>query len=182
MVCLEASTFDVGWISELDPLWQDDSMTFLLNPEAILFGNVITQSACGFDCMKASISTPTDALFWCSGCQGSMYPLNGRVQAHQTSLQSSLLVTSRMLYKLHRQLMLPITSGQEALCQPVPAPIIKKSQYRTQMINPLPASDSFFGCQQLGKASIIYETGREFPIQGEDFGFMIWRKRNCCLL
>ena len=182
LYCLEVSTFDVGWITEVDPLWQDDQLTFLLNPESILFNNLITQAACAADCVTATVYRAIDPLFWCSGCQGSMYPLNGRMQHHVNSLQSSLLTTSRVLYKMHRQLMLPITSGQEALCQPIPAPIIKKSQYRTQMINPLPAPDTFFGCQPLGKSSLIYETGREFPIKGEDFGYMIWRKRNCCLL
>ena len=182
LMCLEVSTFDIGWITEIDPLWQDDQLTFIINPEAMLFNNLITQAACAADCVASSVYTALDPLFWCSGCQGSMYPLNGRVQHHVNSLQSSLLTTSRVLYKMHRQLMLPITSGVEALCQPIPAPIIKKSQYRTQMINPIPAPDTFFGCQPLGKSSLIYEMGREFPIKGEDFGYMIWRKRNCCLL
>lgn len=182
LMCLAVSTFDIGWITEIDPLWQDDQLTFIINPEAILFNNLITQAACAADCVASSVYTALDPLFWCSGCQGSMYPLNGRVQHHVNSLQSSLLTTSRVLYKMHRQLMLPITSGVEGMCQPIPAPIIKKSQYRTQMINPIPAPDTFFGCQPLGKSSLIYEMGREFPIKGEDFGYMIWRKRNCCLL
>lgn len=182
MLCLEISTFDIGWISELDPLWNDDQLTFLLNPEAILFNNLVTQAICAGDCISAMATKPIDSLFWCSGCQGGMYPMNGRIQNHKTSLQSSLLVVSRMLYRLHRQLQLPVTSGEAALCQPYPSPIIKKSQYRTQMINPTPAPDMYFGCQPLGRSTIHYETMREYPIKGEDFGYMIWRKRNCCLL
>jgi len=182
VLCLEISTFDVGWISEVDPLWNDDQMSFLLHPEAILFANLIGQAVCAADCVAASVNKALDPLFWCSGCQGSMYPMNGRVQHHRTSLQSSLLTTSRMLYRLHRQLQLPVTSGEAALCQPYPSPIIKKSQYRTQMINPVPATDINTGCQPLGRSSIPYETLREIPVTGEDFGYLIWRKRNCCLL
>jgi conjugal transfer pilus assembly protein TraU len=181
-LCLEVSTFDVAWITEVDPIWNDDQMSFLLNPEAILFGNLAAQAICAADCLAATFNTSLNPLFWCSGCQGGMYPMNGRIQHHKTSLQSSLLTTSRMLFRLHRQLQLPITSGQEALCQPIPAPIIKKSQYRTQMINPIPAPDTYFGCQPLGRSTIHYETMREIPITGEDFGYLIWRKRNCCLL
>jgi conjugal transfer pilus assembly protein TraU len=182
LLCLELSTFDVAWITEVDPLWNDDQMSFLLNPESILFNNLIAQAVCVADCAAATVHNPLDPLFWCSGCQGSMYPMNGKVQHHKTSLQSSLLTTSRMIYRLHRQLQLPLTSGPEALCQPIPFPIIKKSQYRTQMINPTPSPDMFSGCQPLGRTSIHYELIKEKPIVGEDFGYLIWRKRNCCLL
>jgi conjugal transfer pilus assembly protein TraU len=49
LMCLEVSTFDIGWITEIDPLWQDDQLTFIINPEAILFNNLITQAACAAD-------------------------------------------------------------------------------------------------------------------------------------
>ena len=78
-LCLEQMSFDIFWITEIDPLWQDDALTFLLNPEAILFGNPIAQAACAADCVKSTTGLPFDSLFWCSGCQGGMYPLNGRI-------------------------------------------------------------------------------------------------------
>ncbi|XEO10470.1 TraU family protein [Orientia tsutsugamushi] len=28
----------------------------------------------------------------------------------------------------------------------------------------------------------MWQAGREFPVNGEDFGYLIWRKRDCCLL
>lgn len=180
-LCLEASGFDIAYISELDPLWQDDELTFLLNPESILFSNPIAHAACAADCAAATVRTPFDFLFWCAGCQGGMYPLNGRVQAHINGVQSSLLAAERMAYKLHRQLSLWGTSGEEALCQPYPMPIIKKSQYRTQMVNPTPTTGSK-GCVPLGRSSTLYEANKEIPIIGEDFGYLFWRKRNCCAL
>ncbi len=76
-LCLEASSFDVAYLSEIDPLWQDDELTTLLNPEAALFTSPLAQAACSADCISASAKLPMDELFWCSGCQGPMYPMNG---------------------------------------------------------------------------------------------------------
>jgi conjugal transfer pilus assembly protein TraU len=177
--CLEASGFDIAYVTELDPLWQDDELTFLLNPEAVLFGNPIAQAACAADCLASTVHLPMDSLFWCAGCQGGMYPMNGRIKGHIGSVQSSLLAAERMTYKLHREGLAWGTSGQAALCQPYPMPIIKKSQYRSQLINPV-ATTGEGGCVPFGKTSTLYESGKEIPVIGEDFGFLIWRKRNCC--
>jgi conjugal transfer pilus assembly protein TraU len=48
-VCLEKASFDVAYVTELDPLWNDDETSFIINPEAALFGNPIAQAACGAD-------------------------------------------------------------------------------------------------------------------------------------
>lgn len=177
--CLEVSGFDIAYITELDPLWQDDELTFLLNPEAVLFGNPIAQAACAADCIASSVYLPFDTLFWCAGCQGGMYPMNGKITGHIGSIQSSLLAAERMTYKLHREGVEWGTSGVLALCQPYPMPIIKKSQYRSQLINPM-STIGIGGCVPFGRTSTIYEFGKEIPIIGEDFGYLIWRKRNCC--
>ena len=180
-ICIEIDGFDVAYITELDPLWQDDELTFFINPEALLFGNLIAQTACAADCVKATMGLPFDILFWCAGCQGGMYPMNGRVQAHYGSIQSSLLMVERILYKMHRQLMAWVTSGEAALCQPYPSPIIKKSQYRSQLTIPTPMIGPK-GCKQLGKSNVLYDSMKEIPVKGEDFGWLVWRKRNCCAL
>ena len=48
-LCLEQQSFDVAYITELDPLWNADELSFILNPEAVLFGNPIAQAACAVD-------------------------------------------------------------------------------------------------------------------------------------
>ncbi|MYI70242.1 MAG: conjugal transfer protein, partial [Boseongicola sp. SB0673_bin_14] len=68
--CLEAGGLDIAWVSELDPAWLDDELSFLLNPEAALFANLPAQAACAADCAAASAGLPMDRLFWCAGCQG----------------------------------------------------------------------------------------------------------------
>ncbi|MBF0249812.1 MAG: TraU family protein [Alphaproteobacteria bacterium] len=179
-LCMTESSFDIAYITELDPLWLDDELTFLLNPEAVLFANPAAQAACAADCIAASAHLPLDSLFWCGGCQGSMYPLGGNVSGHVGSIQSALMTTERMAYKLGREFVLLGSSGTEALCRKVPRPVLKKTEWRTQQTNPVAATSGPFACNPLGRSSVPYEAGKEIPLTGEDFGFLIWRKRNCC--
>jgi conjugal transfer pilus assembly protein TraU len=174
-VCMESGSFDMAYMTELDPLWGDDTLTFILNPEAVLFSNPVAQAACSADCIKSSVGIPFDSLFWCAGCQGSMYPLDGHIQGHVGSIQSALLATERFIYKLHREGLAQGTIGDGAWCGTYAMPFMKKSQYRSQLVVPVPSD-----CYQFGKTTTLYEAGREIPISGEDFGFLIWRKRNCC--
>lgn len=179
-ICLEAASVDIAYITELDPLWLDDELTFLINPEAVLFANPIAIAACAADCVAASVGMPLDPLFWCAGCQGSYYPLDGRLPNHVGSIQSSLLAAERFIYKLHRELVLWAEGGPEAICGKYPMPVVRKSLYRSQITNPVPGPWGLFGCNPLGRSTVLYETGREVPVIGEDFGFLFWRKRNCC--
>ena len=181
-VCLEKEMFDINYITELDPLWNDDEIAFILNPEAVLFGNPIAQAACAADCLAASSGFPLDVLFWCAGCQGSMYPFTGTLSGHVGGVQGSLLAVEKMIAKLHREGMLRGTIGRQPWCDnKYPMPIIQKSQYKTQMVYPTPSTASR-SCHPLGRSEALWATGKEFPYQGEDFGYLIWRKRACCLL
>jgi len=180
-LCLEKQSFDVAYITELDPLWNADELSFILNPEAVLFGNPIAQAACAADCAATSTGFPMDSLFWCGGCQGSLYPFTGNSTAHIGGVQASLLLTQRMMAKLHRELLLWGTSGREGLCDKYILPIIKKTQYKTQMTYPRPTTRGPMACNPLGRTEVIWGSGREFPYKGEDFGYLIWRKRNCCI-
>lgn len=179
-VCMEKAQVDVAYITELDPLWNDDETSFIINPEAALFANPIAQMACAADCALASSGFPNDALFWCGGCQGSMYPFTGKVPAHSGSVQATLLLTQRFMAKLHREGLLWGYVGSEGLCDKYPMPIIRKTQYKTQMTYPVASTVN--GCHPLGRSDMLWSAGRSYPHKGEDFGYLIWRKRNCCLL
>ena len=180
--CLEGGSLDIAWTSELDPAWLDDELSFLLSPEAALFANLPAQAACAADCAAASAGLPLDPMFWCAGCQGGMYPLTGNVAAHVGGVQASLLAAQRLVYRLHRAGVAWGTSGSAALCGKYPMPVMKKSQYRWQMTQPVPATTPRTGCNPTGRSSVLWETLRELPVSGENFGYLLWRKRNCCLL
>ena len=175
-----ATYFDLAYLTEFDPLWNNDILAFILNPEAILFGNPIAQAVCAADCVASTVWKPLDVLFWCAGCQGTMYPFTGNNAEHHTSIQSSSLSVERFHFKLHRQLMAWDTSGPEAICSPIPMPIIKKSQYRIQTTIPIPGLGPY-GCTPYGRSTVLHESFKEIPVKGEDFGYLVWRKRTCCM-
>lgn len=177
-LCLEANSIDVAYMTELDPFWGDDEKGAILNPEGILFGNPLAQAACVADCVASSAYLPLDPLFWCGGCQGSLYPFSGTIGDHTGGVQGSLLAGARLMAKLHRQGLLWGYYGIEGLCGKYPMPIMRKSQYRLQMTYPIPQTST---CQPLGATEGIWQSGREYPYKGEDFGYLIWRKRDCCL-
>jgi len=185
-LCLEKGDFDIAYLTELDPTWKDDELTFILNPEATLFANPVAQMACAADAAAAAAALPIDTLFWCAGAQGTMYPMNGHVQEHVGGVQASTLMAERMTYKMHREGLVWDSTGRttppfhQELCNQTPAAIIPKSRYRYQMVYPLPATTYPNGCQPFGHTTAVWGAGREFPYKGEDFGYLIWRKRNCC--
>ncbi|RYE14754.1 MAG: conjugal transfer protein [Sphingobacteriaceae bacterium] len=181
-LCLETGSLDLMYISELDPTWNNDELSTILNPEAMLFGNHIAQTACSVDCGLANKGFPSDKLFWCAGCQGGIYPFGGFVEHHTGGVESSTLLVERVMAKLHRIGLAMETSGSDALCEKKISPIIKKSQYKLQMTYPIPNSNGPMACNPVGRTTSIWGVGREYPSNGEDFGYLIWRKRNCCVL
>ena len=180
-LCLEQSSVDILYLTEIDPLWQDSELSLIINPEAVIFNNPLAVAACAADCVAATAHLPIDPLFWCAGCQGTMYPLDGNVSAQYGHVQGSRLALDRFIYKLHRELIEWGTSGEEALCGKVLMPIIKKSQYRIQATNPVPSTFGPGTCPPIGAVTAI-GSGQMIPVIGEDMGYLVWRKRNCCVL
>lgn len=181
--CLDKQGFDLGYMTELDPLWADSEATFILNPDASLFTNVVAQAACSADCVAASAGFPINTLFWCAGCQGSMYPLTGWVGAHISGIQASTLLTQRMTNKLHREGLMWNASGTESLCSYSIQPIMDKTNYKMQLLHPSAATSKVNGkcCNPYGRTTTIWQAGREMPYAGgENFTYQIYRKRDCC--
>ncbi|MFZ1592974.1 MAG: TraU family protein [Chitinophagales bacterium] len=183
-ICLEESTFDLAYISELDVMWNDETLQSLLNPESILFGNPISQAACVVDCASSTVNLPIDSMFWCAGCLGNIYPFSGANADHVGGIQSSSLYTTRIIAKMHRMGLAQETSTSDGsingkICRKSRALKIKKSQYKLQMVNPK-SSSSDLGCWPLGLTDMAYSSFKEYPYDGQDFGYLIWRKKNCC--
>lgn len=186
-LCLGNDAFDVAYLSELDPLWNSDELTNLLNPEAVLFANPIAQAACAAECVASSAgSLPLDALFWCNGCSGGLYPINGTVNSHIGGIQASHHVAMKMQARMHRVLAARKTRGTSNahLCKIVGnlEPVIHKSQYRHQLSRPSAKVNGRYACAPPGFSTQLIDTLQEIPASGESFGWVTWRKRNCCAL
>jgi conjugal transfer pilus assembly protein TraU len=183
-VCVEQSAFDLAYVTELDPSWNDDQLSMILNPEVVLFANPIAIGACAADCVAASTGFGIREMFWCSGCNGFVYPFDGHVQAHVGGVQASSLLVHRMLAKMHREMLAMSYHGEGAVCAPHFEPLMDKTAYKTQLLYPIPNTGKDANgrcCQPLGRTTVDWGAGKEYPIKGEDFSYMIFRKRNCCV-
>ena len=176
--CIGKSGLDMAYISELDPLWNDDQWSLLINSEAGFFANPIAQASCIADCAASSIGKPQDMLFWCGGCEGSLYPFTGNVSHHTGAVQASSLLVQRVIAKLHRSMVLKGYEKNE-YCEAKLIPIFKKSLYKTQMIYPVTQTEG--PCHALGASDVIWGAGKSYPVKGEDFVYLIWSKKQCCL-
>lgn len=180
--CLEQTGFDIAYITEIDPTWSDSELTLILTPEAFLFGGPLAAAACAADCVSSTAGFGATPLYWCAGCNGLAYPMNGYVQAHISRVQASSLIVQRMTAKMHREMLMWAASGSQGQCGYYPQPVMDKSNYKFQMTYPVAQTDKLDGkcCQPYGRTTLIWGAGKEIPFAGEDLSYMVFRKRNCC--
>ncbi len=176
----DVSNYSLLYLTELDPTWNDDELAAILNPEALLFANPIAQAVCAADCVAATGGFPLDPLFWCAGCQGSLYPFTGTVTGPVGEVNTAALLAARSLAKLNRGYFEGLTSTSAALCGKVYTGFIRKSQYRLQLLSPLPNTTTPSCCSPIGRSSLLWGSGKAYPVYGEDFSFLVWRQRDCC--
>ena len=174
-ICLEMTGVDIGYMTEVDPLWQDDGLTALMQPEALLFANPISNFACMADSIASQVYAPLDPLFWCKGSWGNAYPMTGRVVSGDY-ITAAASAGASLIYKLHRQLIAWGSWGQAGLCGYYPAPIWRKSAYRMQLMAPVPNPLA----NVIGQHDMIWGAGRNIPGVSTNFGFMLFKKRECC--
>jgi len=182
--CLDPGGFDLAYMTELDMSWNEDDVALLLAPESLLFTNIIAIAACGADCIAATTGFPIEAMAWCAGCQGHMYPLTGNVPARLGGVQATALIMQRMATKMHRQLIAHRTHKMDALCGARVDPILDRRSYKSELLYPIPTTEKFDGrcCQPLGRTTLLYESGKEYPIKGEvGWAYLMFKKKNCCL-
>lgn len=182
-VCMESGGIDLIYLTEVDPLWNNDELTNILNFESALFSNPIVQATCAIDCVAASTFLPVPFMFWCAGCNGPMFPLDGFVPAHIGGVQAASLVSQRLTHKLQRELVEWTFHTYAAVCGPFPNPIIDKVAFKQQILYPVPqTAKAPYCCNWQGNTTVFTGAGKEYPYEGEDFSFMLYRKRVCCVL
>ena len=180
--CLLQVPWDIGYMTEVDASWNNPELSSIFNADAGLFASPVAIAACAADCVAATYNVGIQALFWCAGCQGSKYPQTGWIAHHNGLVDSTLLVTQRLMFKLHKSFISWRYHGWTTLCGPMPAPVMDHRAYKTQMLGPIPQTQPVFGkcCSPFGANSVTWRAGKEFPIQGEDALYLLFRKRNCC--
>lgn len=179
--CLETAPWDLAYLSELDPLWDDTVTSFLLSPDAALFTSAASGGACAVDCATALLGTSLNSLYWCSGCQGRVFPLSGWMAAMTGSVQAWHLMAHRFAQKLTREGVLFSGHGARGQCGPYMQPLFQKDVWRTQLVYPSRNASGSPCCQPLGRSTALLGPYRTTPMTGEDGAILLWRKRDCCM-
>lgn len=181
--CIEQAPWDLAYLSELDPLWDDSLSSFLLAPDAALFTMGAAFGACAVDCIAASAGASLPALYWCSGCQGAVFPISGWMAADTTHLQAWELMAHRFALKLSREGLLWSAHGKDGQCGPYLQPILRKDVWRVQLAYPSRGTEKTAGacCAPLGRTTAFRAAFKTPPVSGEDGAILLWRRRDCCM-
>jgi conjugal transfer pilus assembly protein TraU len=134
--------FDLMYLSEVDPLHNNDLLALLLNPESLIMANPAGVAWCSIDCATTTADAQREEFYGCAGCDGFLYPLTGNVPAQKDPVAGSSLITQRVLAGLHRKGLADKTIGDEAMCGTSYFPTIPRSQYKFSMIYPVPEAGS----------------------------------------
>lgn len=178
-ICMDFSAFDLGYMTEVDPRWDDAELAALLTPETVLFANPAAQLACIPDVMAATAKHTINQLYWCQGAWAKVFPITGFVTHTGTPVQSQAGAMGRTIFNLHRSFVLWGTMGEDAMCHRVPMPIWKKAQYKWQLLWPMRDRN----CRVIGEPGFMWSGGKNppFPNRNPDnFVNLLWRKRDCC--
>jgi conjugal transfer pilus assembly protein TraU len=143
----------------------------------------VAVAACAADCVAATAGFGIPEMFWCAGCQGGLYPLDGHVPYHNGGVATAALLAQRLTAKMHRELLAWAWHDSSGLCGPYFEPVMDKRYYKTQLTYPVANTTKDNGrcCQPFGRTTAVWGAGKEYPVRGEDFAFMLFRKRNCCV-
>lgn len=173
--CLEYDkSFDVAMISEVLPTWNSDILALIINPEAILFANPAAQLACAADATSAMFNRPINALYWCAGGWGSVYPLAGSATATDY-VEGNALIAARMVYLMGRTGLLEEFNPNG--CTRSFVKFWNKDRYKFQQMKPVRAARAV----HIGKPGILWTSGKHPLVSKDNFTWMTFRKVNCCV-
>ncbi|MGV8056699.1 MAG: TraU family protein [Smithellaceae bacterium] len=175
-MCQEMTSTDLVGLSEIDPLWQDDELAVLIQPEALLYANYAAQLSCIADAISSNAGYSTSPLYWCVGSSGSLFPLTGHAN-NDDLLQAYELIVGRAVFRMHRQA--AICDGACWYCQCMYTPIWIKHHYRDQIAWPVNAGF----CHAFGTTDIAWGPGKNPPDvrRMDNLIFLLYRKRTCCM-
>lgn len=171
--------FDLMFLSEVDPTWNNDDLAFFTTPESALVANPIAIAACAADAVAATAGKPLKSMFWCAGSWGGIYPLSGHTAGAKGIIWDTSLYKARVLATLHRRGMARGTMGKEAMCDLPIKPTLPKTQYKFTLFHPVAETSR---AHWFGESVLRWGINRVIPAVGEDPLYVIWRWKDCCAL
>lgn len=171
-------SFDVMYLSEIDPIWSDDELAFYTNPETVAFANPIAQAACIADCAWVTAGqAPKEEAFSCAGCWGPMYPFTGNMNYEFHPIRGSSMVATRAIASLHRRGLAHKTYGDDAMCGGKIFPMIPRPQYKMSLMFPSAEANN---AHWIGDNVLKWGESRN-RIGQEQYLYLLWRYTDCCM-
>jgi len=170
--------FDLMYLSEVDPTWNEDQLAFFTNPEVTLVATPVAQAACIGDALAANAGLPSEMMWWCAGSWGGLYPFSGNIKEDISPPQMAALITTKAIAALHRRLLAWKVMGDAQMCKGVIYPSLPKTQYKLSQLYPLAEANN---AHWIGESAYQWGEWRNIPGVGEDFVEMIWRWNDCCV-
>jgi conjugal transfer pilus assembly protein TraU len=177
MACKNTGGFALVGLTEIDPFWQSDEWAAVFSPDSSLFASLPAQAACAIDAVAATVHYPIDALIWCAGTWGSVYPFSGNSPHTNSNFSSNNLVLAKYIARQTRLGLMWQTIGPTAMCFTHPAPVWLKSQYRFNQVAPIARRGSTVEAGNPGamlSPPVTNHPTRESTVD------MVWRARQCC--
>lgn len=216
--------FDIAFMSEVDPGWSDDDVSFIFSPDVVLYSSLPAQMSCTVDCLSTSIpvnhslnegptanlgelslsfennvtpaqsnlamnptdtgspANPTKYMYWCAGCQGNLFPLDGNVVDSQQPVQTAVLEALKANMLMHRMGMEAFTTGSLGICSNVvPDIMMDKAEWKYGMTFPKSAGlTQMTCCNAFGETDTTWNSAAHYPMTGENFNFLWYHERDCC--
>lgn len=170
--------FDLLAISEINPLYNNDLLSLIMSPDAIMFANPIAKMWCAEDCVSTTMNDQKETAYGCAGCDGSLYPLTGNIYQNGDIVASSSLIVQRSLALSHRAGVERRTIGNAARCEPKYAFHIPRSQYKISMMYPVPQASESGGVISEGES--LYDDDANFSEALAGSGEPIEPLTECC--
>ena len=106
--------------------------------------------------------------------------MTGHVNAPLSPVQTAMLLTERMNYKMHREFLVSDSSPKPgAICKEHFYTITPKSRYRYELVNQVADGKH---CYPSGQSTLSFEADKIKPHTQDQYGFLVWRKRNCTFM
>lgn len=176
--CVLHEGLDIFFFTELDPSWNDPTLTMFIHPESIAFANPIASISCAADTASTIFGWPMDALFYCAGNWGIVYPLAG-YNTHSNYIRGNVLNMARMIFKEHRFMVSWDTGIDE--CGAIPTPTWIKTHYKFHQLKPVRGP-----ILKIGEPTQLWEFAKNPPGgtkkgSADNFSWVVWKYVKCCL-
>jgi conjugal transfer pilus assembly protein TraU len=184
-VCFEKlSALSFGFMAEVNPAHNNDSIAAFLNPHKLLFA--LASPACIIDCASSTAASSMNSLYFCAGCWEPLSTNTGWTNGSEPVTEAGTLAT-RLLDNMHTTYALTKSSNasfvsttsnaalKNSMCGETYFPLVLKTQYQLQLAYPV-----VWDAVRIGKMGVGWADFKLGKDKAEDMAFWVWRKRDQC--